>query len=167
MVPMTDAPTPAAGLRQRLTDQLKAAMKGHDQAAVGTIRLILAKLKETDIASRDLSNPSAPQQVGDEAILAMLRGMVKSRRDSIALYRQGGREDLAAKEEAEIALIESFLPARMDEAAVAQAVDAAITETGATSVKEMGRVMAALRARHGAALDLAVAGPVVKARLGG
>jgi hypothetical protein len=166
---MTDAPSPPSpsGLRQRFTDQLKAAMKGHDQAAVGTIRLILAKLKEADIAARDLSKPEAPNQIGDEAILSMLRGMVKSRRDSIALYRQGGREDLAANEEAEIALIETFMPARMDDAAVANAVDAAITETAATSIKEMGRVMAALKARHGAALDMAVAGPVVKARLGG
>jgi hypothetical protein len=166
---MTDSPSlpSSAGLRQRFTDQLKAAMKGGNQAAVGTIRLILAKLKESDIASRDLSKPGVPDQIGDEAIVSMLRGMVKSRRDSIALYRQGGREDLAAKEEAEIALIETFLPARMDETAVANAVDAAITETGASSIKEMGRVMAALKARHGAALDMAAAGPVVKARLGG
>jgi uncharacterized protein YqeY len=166
---MTDAPVsaPSAGLRQRFTDALKAAMKGGDQAAVGTIRLILAKLKDTDISARDLTKPEAPRQVADDAIQSMLRGMVKSRRDSIALYRQGGREDLAAKEEAEIALIETFLPARMDDAAIAAAVDAAITETGATGIKEMGRVMAALKARHGATLDMAAAGPVVKARLGG
>jgi uncharacterized protein YqeY len=142
-------------------------MKGGDQTGVGTIRLILAKLKETDIAARDLTKPDAPQQASDEAIAGMMRGMIKQRRDSIALYRQGAREDLAAKEEAEIAVIERFLPAQMDAAAVAAAVDAAITETGASSIKEMGRVMAALKARHGAVLDMAIAGPVVKARLGG
>jgi len=163
---MADTPPPSP-LRTRFTDMLKAAMKGGDQPAVGTIRLILAKLKETDIAGRDLTKDGEPLQATDEAILSMLRGMVKSRRDSIALYRQGKREDLAAKEEAEIRIIETFLPAQMDEAAVAAAVDAAITETGASSIKEMGRVMAALKARHGAGLDMAVAGPVVKARLGG
>jgi uncharacterized protein YqeY len=163
---MADA-LPAAALRPRLTEGLKVAMKAGDQAAVGTIRLILAKLKDSDIAARDLTRPEAAQQIPDEAITAMLRNMIKSRRDSIALYRQGNREDLATKEEAEIALIETFLPARMDEATLALAVDAAITETGASTVKEMGRVMAALKARHGAALDMGAANAVAKARLGG
>lgn len=163
---MTDA-APQPSLRQRFTDSLKAAMKAGDQPAVGTIRLILARLKETDIAARDLTRPDAPQAAGDEAIGGMLRGMIKQRRDAIALFRQGGREDLALKEEAEIAVITKFLPAQMDAAAVAAAVDAAITETGASSIREMGRVMAALKARHGAVLDMAAAGAVVKARLGG
>lgn len=165
---MTDAPTasPASGLRTRFTDELKAAMKGGDQPRVSTLRMILAKLKDADIASRDLSKPSAPQQIDEAAIVSMLRGMIKSRRDSVALYVQGNRPELAAKEEAEIALIESFLPAQMDEAALAAAVDAAITETGAASVKDMGRVMAALKARHGATLDMAKVNPLVKARLG-
>jgi hypothetical protein len=156
-----------APIRTRFTDALKAAMKAGDQSRVGTLRLILAKLKDADIASRDLSKPTVPDQISDDAITAMLRGMVKSRRESIVLYRQGKREDLAAKEESEIAVIEAFLPAPMDEAALAAAVDAAITETAAASVKEMGRVMAALKARHGASLDMAAAGAVVKARLGG
>ena len=97
----------------------------------------------------------------------MLRGMIKSRRDSVALYQQGNRPELAAKEEAEIAVIESFLPQQMSEAEMAEAVGAAVAETGAASPKDMGRVMGALRARHGAALDLGRAGPLVKARLGG
>lgn len=163
---MADA-TPPTPLRTRFSEALKVAMKGGDQAGVGTIRLILARLKEVDIAARDLTRPDAPQQAGEDAIVAMLRGMVKSRRDSITLYRQGGREDLAAKEEAEIAVIERFMPAGLDPAALAAAVDAAITETGAATQKEMGRVMAALKARHGAALDMAAAGAVVRARLGG
>ena len=105
-------------------------------------------------------------QLSDEQILAMLRGMQKSRRESVEMYRQGNRPELVAKEEAEIAAIDSFLPQQMDEAAIAAAVDAAIAEAGATSVKDMGKVMAALK-KHGAALDMSKANPLVKAKLGG
>ncbi len=97
----------------------------------------------------------------------MLRGMVKSRRESVALYAQGNRPELAAKEEAEIAVIEGFLPQQMDDAAVQAAVDAAVAETGAAGPKDMGRVMAALKAKHAAALDMSRATPLVKARLAG
>ena len=146
-------------LRERFTAELKASMKAGDTARTSTLRLILAKLKDTEIAAR-------PKDLADDEIQAMLRGMVKSRRDSIALYRQGNRPELAAKEEAEIAVIESFLPQQMGEAEMAEAVDAAVAETGASSAKDMGRVMGALRTKHGAALDLGRAGPLVKARLG-
>jgi len=95
----------------------------------------------------------------------MLRGMVKSRRESVELYRQGNRPELVAKEEAEIAVIESFLPSQMDEAATQQAVKDAVAETGATSIKDMGKVMAALKAKHAATLDMSKAGPLVKAAL--
>jgi hypothetical protein len=148
-------------LRESFTEQLKAAMRGGDAARVSTLRMITAKLKDTDIAAR----PGGP--VDDAAIVSMLRGMVKSRRESAALYRQGSRPELADKEEAEIAVIEGFLPAQMDETAIQAAVRDAITETGATSLKDMGRVMASLRTRHAASLDMAAAGPVVKAALGG
>ena len=148
-------------LRDRFMDELKAAMRGGDSARVSILRMIQAKLKDTDIAAR----PGPP--VDDAGIIAMLRGMTKSRAESVAMYRQGGREELAAKEEAEIAAIESFLPQQMDEAAMAAAVDAAVAETGAASVKDMGKVMAALKAKHAATLDMAKAGPMVKARLGG
>lgn len=148
-------------LRDRFMDELKAAMRGGDSARVSILRMIQAKLKDTDIAAR----PGPP--VDDAGIIAMLRGMAKSRAESVAMYRQGGREELAAKEEAEIAAIESFLPQQMDEAAMAAAVDAAVAETGAASVKDMGKVMAALKAKHAATLDMAKAGPMVKARLGG
>ncbi len=151
------------GLREQFGEQLKAAMKARDSARTSTLRMILARLKDTDIAAR----PKGTAQVGEQEIAAMLRGMVKSRTELVALYRQGNRPDLVAKEEAEIAVIESFLPRPMDDAALAAAVDAAIAETGAGSQKEMGRVMAALKARHGAALDLGRAGPLVKARLAG
>ena len=95
----------------------------------------------------------------------MLRGMVKSRRESADMYRQGKRQDLVDKEEAEIAVIERFLPRQMDEAATREAIEAAVIETGAVGIKDMGKVMAALRAKHAATLDLAKAGPLVKSRL--
>jgi uncharacterized protein len=150
-------------LREQFTDQLKVSMKAGDQARTSTLRMIMAKLKDTDIASR----PKGVDQIPDEEIIPMLRGMVKSRRESVELYTKGNRPELAAKEEAEIGVIESFLPSQMDAAAMEQAVAAAVAETGAASIKDMGKVMAALRAKHAANLDMAMAGPMVKARLGG
>ncbi|MBY0338588.1 MAG: GatB/YqeY domain-containing protein [Acetobacteraceae bacterium] len=143
-------------LRQRFTDELKAAMLARDTARTATLRMITAKLKDVDIAAR----PNPP--VADEEIVGMLRGMAKSRRESVELYKQGGRQDLVDKEEAEIAVIEGFLPQQMDEAAMQEAVRAAIAETGATGIKDMGKVMAALKARHAATLDMAKAGPIVR-----
>lgn len=149
-------------LRERFADELKSAMKARDAPRVSTMRMILARLKDTDIAAR----PKGVDAVADADILAMLRGMVKSRRESVDLYRQGNRPELVAKEEAEIAVIEAFLPRQMDAATLEKAVADAVAETGAVGPKDMGKVMAALKARHGAALDLARAGPLVKARLG-
>ena len=149
-------------LRARFTEALKAAMIAKDAPRTSTIRMITAKLKDADIAAR----PSGVEKVPDEQIVSMLRGMVKSRAESVALYRQGSRLELAEKEEAEIAVIEGFLPQQMDEAAMAAAVAEAVAETGAASVKDMGKVMAALRAKHGAVMDMAKAGPLVKAQLG-
>ena len=150
------------GLREDFMDQMKASMKAGDAARTSTLRMILAKLKDTDIAAR----PKGVDKIPDEEILAMLRNMQKSRREAVELYRQGNRPELAAKEEAEIAVIDAFLPAQMDEAATQAAVAAAIAETGAASVKDMGKVMAALKAKHGAALDMSTVGPRVKAALG-
>ena len=149
------------GLREQFTDQLKTSMKAGDAPRTSTLRMILARLKDVDIAAR----PKGVDRVPEEEIVAMLRGMVKSRRESVELYRQGKRQDLVDKEEAEITVIEAFLPQQMDEAATRQAVEAAIAETGAASIKDMGRVMAALRAKHAATLDMAKAGAMVKARL--
>ena len=151
------------GLREEFTQGLKDSMKAGDAARTSTLRMILAKLKDVDIAAR----PKGVQAVPDDEVLAMLRAMVKSRRESVDLYRQGNRPELAAKEEAEIAVIEGFLPRQMDDAALNDAVAAAVAETGAASVKDMGRVMAALKAKHGAALDMGRAGPLVRARLAG
>jgi len=150
-------------LRTRFTEALKDAMRARDAERTSTVRMILARLKDTDIAAR----PKGIAAVPDEDIHQMLRGMVKSRRESVELYQKGNRPELAAKEAAEIAVIESFLPSQMDEAATESAVDAAIAQTGAASVKDMGKVMAALKAKHAASLDMGRATPLVKARLAG
>ncbi|HUC16805.1 MAG TPA: GatB/YqeY domain-containing protein [Acetobacteraceae bacterium] len=153
------------GLRESFNEALKAAMKAGDAARTSSLRMILARLKETDIAART-QGPSGGV-VGDEAIQAMLRGMIKPRQESAALYRQGKRPELAAKEEAEIAVIEEFLPPGLEGEALDRAVEAAVRESGATSAKDMGKVMAALKAAHGASIDLGRAGPLVRARLAG
>ena len=150
-------------LRTRFTAAMKESMLAKDAPRTSAIRMIMARLKDQDIAAR----PSGVEQVPEEQIVAMLRGMVKSRRESAEMYRQGNRPELADKEEAEIAVIETFLPQQMDDAAMQAAVAAAIAEAGAGSVKEMGKVMAVLRAKHAASLDMAKAGPLVKAALGG
>ena len=148
-------------LRDRLSDDLKTAMKAGESARVSTIRLIIARMKDADIAGR----PKGADHVTDDELVALLRSMVKQRHDSVALYRQGGREELAAKEEAEIALIGTYLPATLDGAGLEQAVTNAIADTGAKSAKDLGRVMAALKATHGAALDMGRANQVARARL--
>lgn len=148
-------------LRDQFTEQMKVSMKAGTSARTSTIRMIMARLKDIDIAAR----PKGIDKVPEEDIQSMLRGMVKSRRESVDLYKQGNRPELAAKEEAEIEVIESFLPQQMDDAAMAQAVAEAVAATGASSIKEMGKVMAELRAKHAATLDMAKAGPMVKARL--
>ncbi len=149
-------------LREDITAAVKTSMLARDAERTSTLRMIQAKLKDTDIAAR----PKGVTSVPDDEIFAMLRSMIKSRRDAVALYRQGGREELAAKEEAEIAVIEEFLPQTLSGDALAAAIQDAIAETGATSAKEMGKVIGALKAKHGAALDMAVASAAVKAQLG-
>ena len=148
-------------LREDFTAQLKTAMQAGDGATTGTIRMIMAKVKDADINAR----PKGIDKISDEEILSALRSMVKTRRESIQMYQQGNRPELAAKEEAEIAVIERFLPADLDEAALKQAVADAVAETGATSQKEMGKVMAALKAKFGAGIDMSLIGPLVKAAL--
>ncbi len=149
-------------LREQFTGGLKESMRAKDAARTSVLRMILARLKDTDIAAR---TKGAGEAIPDDEIVSMLRGMVKSRRESVALYEQGNRPELAAKEQAEIAVIEGFLPQQMDDAALAAEVDTAVASTGAASPKEMGKVMAALKAKHGATLDMARAGALVRARL--
>ncbi len=148
-------------LRARFGEALKQAMRDKDAVRLGTIRMINARLKDLDIAAR----PKGIDAIPDEEIVSALRNMVKSRREAAALYLQGGRAELAAKEDAEIVVIEEFLPAPMDDAALTLAVADAVSETGAASMKDMGKVMAALKAKHGADLDLGRANALVKARL--
>jgi uncharacterized protein YqeY len=150
-------------IRDEFTAATKAAMLARDAERTSTLRMIQAKLKDTDIAAR----PKGVTAVPDEDIFAMLRSMIKSRRDSVALYEQGNRPELAAKEAAEIAVIEEFLPQTLAGDALAAAIAAAIAETGASSPKDMGKVIGALKAKHGAALDMGVASQAVKAALSG
>lgn len=151
-------------LRDKLNEAMKDAMRARDTAALGTIRLILAKLKEVDIAARTEANREG---VADDRILSMLQGMIKQRNESVALYEKGGRPELAEKEKAEIAVIERFLPKQMDEAAVAAAVAEAVASSGAKTVKDMGGVMAALKAKYAGQMDFAKASAAVKKALAG
>ena len=146
-------------LRDKLSEAMKDAMRARDAAALGTIRLILAKLKDVDIAAR---TEASREGVADDKILSMLQGMIKQRNESIVLYEKGARQDLADKEKAEIAVIERFLPKQMDEAAVEAAVKDAIASSGAKSIKDMGGVMAALKAKYAGQMDFAKASATVK-----
>ncbi len=150
-------------LREAVAERLKTAMRAKDARTVSAVRLILAALKERDVAARGAGHPEG---IADAEIPRLLQGMVKQRRDSIALYQKGNRPDLARREEEEIAVIESFLPQQMSEAEIAAAARAAIVEAGAAGPKDMGKVMAALRERHSGTIDMAKAGAIVKQLLG-
>jgi uncharacterized protein YqeY len=149
-------------LRENLNEALKEAMRARDMTTVGAVRLILAKLKEVDIAAR---TEASREGVADDRILSMLQGMIKQRNESVVLYEKGGRPELADKERAEIAVIERFLPKQMDDAAVAAAVAEAMASTGAKTVKDMGGVMAALKAKYAGQMDFAKASAAVKKAL--
>lgn len=134
-------------LRARFMEDLKAAMKAGQSAQVATLRMVNAKLKDVDIAARARS-----AEVSEDEIVSMLRGMIKSRTESATMYHQGGRPELAEKEEAEIATIRAYLPAELDAATLEAAAREAIAELGAGSMKDMGKVMAALDAGQASAL---------------
>jgi uncharacterized protein len=149
-----------------IRDTIKAAqitaMKAGEKERLAAVRLILAKVKDRDIELR-----TASQQPDDDAmVVEVLQKMVKQRRESIALYEQGNRAELAAIEAAELAVIEEFLPAQMDDAQTTAAIEAIKAELGASSLKDMGRVMAELKARHASELDMSKASGLVKAALG-
>ncbi|MET0180592.1 MAG: GatB/YqeY domain-containing protein [Novosphingobium sp.] len=149
-------------IRDSLKSAQIAAMKAGDKPRTSALRLILAKLKDRDIELRTAAAP-----VDDDAtVVEVLQKMAKQRRESIALYRQGNRAELADAEAAELAVIEEFLPARMDEAATRSAIEVIKVELGASSLKDMGRVMAELKARHGTQLDMGTASALAKASLG-
>jgi len=149
-------------LRTRLNDALKAAMKAKNELSVSTLRLILAALKDRDIAARSKGNKDG---IPEGELLGLLQSMIKQRRESIAAYEKGGRLDLARQEAGEIAVIEGFLPTQMGEAEMAAAIDAVIATVGATSLKDMGKAMGALKAQYAGKMDFGKASALVKARL--
>ncbi|MDF2096343.1 GatB/YqeY domain-containing protein [Aquibaculum arenosum] len=149
-------------LRSELNDALKGAMKAKEQQALATVRLILAALKDRDIQARSSGNADG---IDDQEILELLQKMVKQRRESIVLYEKGGRDDLVAREEAEIAVIERFLPQGLSAEQTEAAVDQAIAEVEAQSIKDMGRVMALLKERYAGRMEFAKASQMVKQRL--
>jgi len=151
-------------LRDNLAEALKEAMRARDMTTVGAVRLILAKLKEVDIAAR---TEASREGVADDRILSMLQGMIKQRNESVVLYEKGNRPELAEKEKAEIAVIERFLPKQMDDAAVVAAVAEAMAATGAKTVKDMGGVMAVLKTKYAGQMDFAKASAAVKKALSG
>ncbi|MBW7851106.1 MAG: GatB/YqeY domain-containing protein [Rhodospirillales bacterium] len=151
-------------LRARLNDSLKAAMLAKDARTVSTVRLILAALKDRDIAGRTKGQTDG---ISDDEILQMLQSMMKQRRESIALYEQGGRLELAQQEAEEIEIIERFLPKQLTDEELAQSVADTIAELGAGGLKDMGRVMATLRERFAGRMDFAKASAVAKRQLGG
>ena len=149
-------------LREEIKSAQIAAMKAGDKPRLNAVRLILAKLKDRDIELRTSSQ--VPDD--DTLVVEVLQKMGKQRRESISLYEQGGRQELADAEKAELAVIESFMPAQMSEAETSAAIEAIKAELGASTVKDMGRVMAELKARHGSQLDMSKASGLVKAALG-
>lgn len=149
-------------IRDSLNDAYKAALRERDALGTQTLRMVLAQLKDKDIAAR----PKGITAIPDEEILSLLQGMIKQRQESATMYAQGGRPELAEKESAEIAIIERFLPSQMDGEAIDAAIAAVIDAVGAASIKDMGKVMAELKARHAGAMDFAVAGAAVKKKLG-
>ena len=137
-------------IRETIQKEVIAAMKGGNKERTAALRLIQAKIKDRDIELRTAEKKGED----DEIVTDVLLKMAKQRKESIQMYRDGGREELAAQEEAELAVIEEFLPRQMDEAETKAAIEQVKADTGASSIKDMGKVMAELKTRHGAALDM-------------
>ena len=149
-------------LRDRLRQALNTALKERDENAVATLRLILAALKDRDIAARSSGNPDG---IADDAILALLQTMIKQRRESIEFYERGNRPEMVIREEGEIEVIERFLPRQLNTDEIQTAVVSTLSELDAKSIKDMGRVMAALRANYAGQMDFSKASAVVKREL--
>jgi uncharacterized protein YqeY len=148
--------------RTEFKDALVTAMKAKEQVTVDTVRLINAKLKEKDIEARGAGNQDG---IGEPEILSMLQGMIKQRQESADIYAKNGRPELAEKENAEIAVIERFLPKQMSEAEVKAAIDALIAETGAKDIKDMGKVMGAMKSKYAGQVDMAKASALIREKL--
>lgn len=150
-------------LRARVNSALKQAMRDKLSTRLSTLRLICAAIKDQDIAARRPDGENTG--VGDDQVLAILGKMTRQRQESARAYEEGGRLDLAEREREEIEVIAEFLPRQLDEEEMEQAVDTAISETGAETIRDMGRVMGALKARYAGQMDFGKAGPLVKTRL--
>ncbi len=149
-------------LRDRINEGLKEAMKSKDTARLATLRLITTAIKDKDIALR---GEGEDRSVGDDEVLVILGKMVKQRQESARAYEEGGRLDLAERELAEIGVIEDYLPRQLEESEVEAAVESAISQTGAESIRDMGRVMGALKSQYTGQMDFGKVGPMIKDRL--
>ena len=150
-------------MRERINAALKEAMKAKDAGRLSTLRLISAAIKDREIAARGDGEETV---IGDDEVLAILGKMVKQRQESARQYEEGGRLELAEKERGEISVIEDFLPRQLDDAEVDAAITAAMAEVGAESIRDMGKVMGALKAKYTGQMDFGAVGPMVKAKLG-
>jgi len=150
-------------MRERINAALKQAMKDKDKTRLSTLRLINAAIKDKDIAARGKSETGL---VSDDEILRILGRMVKQRRESARAYEEGGRLELAEQERAEIGVIEEFLPRQLSESEVDDAIEAAIASVGASSIRDMGRVMGELKSKYAGQMDFAKVGSILKERLG-
>ena len=151
-------------MRERIAQAMKDALKSKDQAALSTIRLISAALKDRDIAARSENNHDG---ISDDEILSMLQTMIKQRNESAKMYEDGGRPELAAAEQAEIELIKQFLPEQLSHDDIENAIKDAVAETGAASIKDMGKVMAHLKEHYAGQMDFSATSQMVKAALMG
>ena len=151
-------------MRENIAAAMKQALKDKDQAALGTMRLIMAALKDRDIAARGNGNSDG---ISDDDILGLLQTMIKQRTESAKMYNDGGRPELAAAEEAEIAIIKEFLPAQLSDDEMKEAIAAAIEQTSAASVKDMGQVMGFLKSNYAGQMDFSAASQAVKTALMG
>lgn len=148
-------------MRERFTEAMKAAMRAGDKRRLSTVRMIMAALKDKDIEARGAGKGPIPE----DEMLSLLQKMIKQRQESADIYEKAARQDLATQEREEIAIINSFMPAQMDEADIGRAIEAAIAETGAASMKEMGKVIGALKAQYAGRMDFAKVSALVKGRL--
>ena len=149
--------------RNEINESLKNAMKAKDELLVSTLRMINAKIKDADIEARPKGMVDG---IDDSAILSLLQGMMKQRAESAKIYREGNRPELAEKEDAEIKIIENYLPAQLGADEVAKIVGDIIAKVGATSLKDMGKIMAELKANYAGQIDMSKVGDIVKAKLG-
>ncbi len=150
-------------MREKINTALKAALKAHEKRRVSTLRLISAAIKDRDIAARSNDKPDG---VSDAEVLEIMAKMIKQRRDSIKMYEEAARLELAAQEQEEIGIIEDFLPRQLNDDEIKEACQKAVNDTGAQSLKDMGRVMGALKSAYSGQMDFAKAGGIVKKLLG-